>query len=298
MKLKILVLFTFTILTFSRCKEISEKTDPVSNAKHFLNKGQYEEAISLLSEEAGKDRVSSETRLVLASAFAGSVGLNIIESFGAFQELFFKTSLLSSKKKNASLVEGGNGGFSLEQVQSPSESGVREEIISDRIKAEHEVMSLLTSMVTGSKVIMGLKWIPPEKRVRILKAVQQIDFIPKEDPQYRSASIYRLIIYTNLFMSTFRDSLSNPHLQIDSPSQFYCQLDISKLAERTTKLRVQISTMELISQEINPDVIAGNSGLKKLTETIIRLQRFFLSNRSPAVRSYFSNGVLRNEICK
>jgi hypothetical protein len=298
MKLKFLVLMTFTILTFSRCKEISEKTDPVSNAKHMLNKGQYEEAISLLSEEVGKEKVSSETRVVLASAFAGSVGLNIIESFGAFQELFFKTPLLSAKKKSASLVEGGNERLSLDQVHSPTESVVREEVISDRVKAEQEVLSLLTSMVTGSKVIMGLKWIPPEKRVRILKAVQQIDFIPKDDPQYRSASIYRLIIYANLFMSTFRDSLSNPNLQIESPSQFYCQLDIARLAERTTKLRVQISTMELITQEINPDVIAGNSGLKKLTETISRLQRFFSSNRSPAIRSYFSNGVLRNEICK
>ena len=293
----IFILF-LAIPLFCQCKEISEKPDAVGNAKHLLNKGRYEEAITLLADEVQKEKVSSEARIVLASAYAGSVGFNILDSFEAFQELFFKVPLLSSKKKSASLVDSESTKFRLENVESVQSQPTKEEVILDRIKAEHEILSLLSSMVTGSKVIMGLKWIPPEQRVRILRAAQQIDLIPKDDPQYRSASIYRLIIYANLFMSTFRDSLSDPSESFDSPAKFYCQLDISKMAEKIAKLRIQVSTMDLIASEISPDTIEKNSGLKKLTETIGRLQRFFSSNRSPAIRSYFSNGVLRNEICK
>lgn len=289
----VFILF-LAIPLFCQCKEISEKPDALGNAKHLLNKGRYEEAITLLAGEVQKEKVSSEARVVLASAYAGSVGFNILDSFEAFQELFFKVPLLSSKKKSASLVDSESANFRLENVEPVA----KEEVILDRIKAEHEILSLLSSMVTGSKVIMGLKWIPPEQRVRILRAAQQIDLIPKDDPQYRSASIYRLIIYADLFMSTFRDSLSDPSETFDSPAKFYCQLDISKMAEKIAKLRIQVSTMDLIASEISQDTIEKNSGLKKLTETIGRLQRFFSSNRSPAIRSYFSNGVLRNEICK
>ena len=170
--------------------------------------------------------------------------------------------------------------------------------ILDRQKAEREIFSFLETLLSSTKIIFGLKWIPPSDRVKIIRAAQQLDKIPKEDKYFRAASIYRFILFSDLFMSTLRDSLGDPRGVYDSSSGLFCALNVANLADTNSKLNLQLTILSVAADEISPAVKEKNPGLVKLLTTFSKLRQFFDSNRSPLSRAYFLQGSLRNEICK
>lgn len=265
------------ILILSACRPVSEKTDDVGVARHLLNKGEYEQAIGLLSESGQRADTPAEQRVLLASAYAGSVGVNLVDSYSAFSELLFKDALVNSK-------------LALDE-QSALE-------ISDRLVAEREILSFVTSLGESAKVIFGFKWIPPEKRTRVFLAAMQIDAIPKESDAFVAARVYKVIILSALVMSTFRDSLGSPEKVFSSPLETFCELNGSRFGETVGRLQAQMTLLNGATEEIVASGKPVSKSLSKLYKMVERLRGFFEKNRSVAVRSYFANGALRNELCK
>ncbi len=309
MKRYIFFAFVLNILLYG-CKEKSEDTDAVGNARHLLNKRSYQEAIDLLTVELAKDSNSnlseekkisrkSEMRLLLASAYAGSVGLDLIDSYSAFEEVLFKDSLFSKKTVSLLAVEQppANEAGNSEQASASAPKDRATEIL-DRQKAELEIFSFLETLLSSTKIIFGLKWIPPNDRVKIIRGAQQLDLIPKNDKYFRTASIYRFVLFSDLFMSTLRDSLGDPKGVFNSSTALFCAMDIANLADTNSKLNLQLNILSVVADEISPDVKEKNPGLVKLLSTFSKLRNFFNSNRSPLNRAYFLQGTLRNDICK
>ena len=313
MKRYISIAFVLAV-SLNGCKEKTEETDAIGNARHLLNKRSYEEAIDFLTIELANESTTnlnnekrksqtSEMRLLLASAYAGSVGLDLIDSYAAFEEVIFKDALVS-KKKNSQLNEPFNeqksasvDSIKLDEAPNPSEKDLALEILG-RQKAEQEIFSFLETLLSSTKIIFGLKWIPPSDRVKILRGAQQLDLIPKDDKYYRTASIYRFILFSDLFMSTLRDSLGDPKGTFDTSTALFCGLNIANLADTNSKLNLQLNILSIAADEISPAVKEKNPGLVKLLTTFAKLRNFFNSNRSPLNRAYFLQGTLRNEICK
>jgi len=309
--MKACILAAIVMVTFlESCKEKTEETDAIGNARHLLNKRNYQEAIDLLTVELAPETKTNlseekrnfqknEMRLLLASAYAGSVGLDLIDSYAAFEDVLFKDALVSQKKSSLLGDENATSAASmkLEQVSKSSEDSMVTEIL-DRQKAEREIFSFLETLLSSTKIIFGLKWIPPSDRVKILRGAQQLDLIPKEDKYYRTASIYRFILFSDLFMSTLRDSLGDPKAVLDNSKGIFCALNIASLADTNSKLNLQLNILSVVADEISPLVKEKNPGLVKLLATFSKLRTFFNSNRSPLNRAYFLQGTLRNEICK
>lgn len=273
------LLFIFCFV--SGCKAVNEGSDPIHDAKQLLNQGEYDKVIGLLSEDALKNDANSELRILLASAYAGSIGLNLVDSYPAFEELLFKDAL--TKRSSAT-----------ENPQTrPSEDSVV-----DQQKAEQELLSMITSIVKASKVVFGLKWIPPVKRPRVFKAAQLLDKINKADPLSKSASVYKLIIFSSLFMSTFRDSLVSQEKQSEVPTDFFCDLNIYKFVENLTRMQVQLRIIEEISKDYTESSSNPPASIQKIITLFERVRNFFTKNRDHITLAGFLHGALRNEICR
>ncbi|MEY3901476.1 MAG: hypothetical protein RL189_782 [Pseudomonadota bacterium] len=263
------------------CKAINESSDSIHDAKQLLNQGEYEKVIGLLSQDAQKIDVSSEHRILLASAYAGSIGLNLVDSYPAFEELLFKDALI--KRSSA--------------TENPL-TGQSEDTVIDQQKAEQELLNMIASIVKASKVVFGLRWIPPAKRPRVFKAAQQLDRIAKTDHLFKSASVYKLIIFSSLFMSTFRDSLVSQEKQFELPTEFFCDLNIYKFVENLARMQAQLRIIEAISKDVIESSLNPPASLQKIITLFERIRIFFTKNRDHITLAGFLHGALRNEICK
>jgi hypothetical protein len=294
-------------LTIQSCKKVNEKSDVIGNARHLMNEGKYEEALGGLKAETQKGDVSSEVRILTASAYAGSVGLNLVDSFTAFEELLFKNSFVQKAQAVTSEGQIDKKNIHADAVVATSTPATAQPSsaltadtspIENRENAERELLDALTNLTTASNVIFGLKWVPPEKRVRILRAAQQLDQVPKSDSLFRSASIYKIVIFSSLFMSTFRDSIEGPKEFIEDPMAVFCKLNVQNLIESTSILQVQLSLLKSPIEDLR-ELGANEAGsLKKMIHAFSRLQSFFVTQQSARERASFLHGALRNEICK
>lgn len=271
----------------SSCKAVSEKSDKLGTAKHLLNAGKYEETIGLLHEDSQQPSASAELRILMASAYAGSVGLNLVDSYPAFEELLFKDALA---QKTMSLAESTN--------TTSTETPVPTEPIATREKAEQELLHMVSTLVTTTKVVFGLKWIPPEKRARVFSAAKELDTIPKSDAHFRAGAVYRLIIFSALFMSTFRDSLGTPNKAFTAPLEVFCAMDANKLTENVGRMHLQLKLIDQASRDLTEGTTQNPAPIKKLVLVFERIRNFFNSNRDHMTTAYFAQGALRNEVCQ
>lgn len=258
------------------CSQSIEKTDAKGNARHLLNKGEYEKAIQILEASAQTGVADAEERLLLASAYVGSVGVNLVESFPAFQQFLFSDSNRDTTKST--------------KDQPPSD-------IADRMAAERAILNMIGDLVVGAKVIFGLKWIPPEKRTRLFQAAAQLDLVPKDSRHYQSALIYRTITFSALFMMTFRSTLKEPQKIFSEPLAVFCAIDVVRFADNLRMIEMAVLLLNDTAEELTKANERPSKNVLKIVDAIRRLNRFFESNRSALTRAYFAQGALRNELC-
>jgi hypothetical protein len=226
-----LIALLCSLLAFvASCSPSIEKTDAKGNARHLLNKGQYEQAIQVLEASVVSGTADPEARLLLASSYVGSVGVNLVESFPAFQQFLFATDVREKAKET--------------KDSTPTE-------IADRMAAERAILNMISDLVVGAKVIFGLKWIPPEKRTRLFRAAAQLDQIPKDSKHYQSALIYRSIIFSSLFMMTFRSTLKEPQKIFDEPLAVFCAIDVVRFADNLRTMEMVVLLLDETAKDLS-----------------------------------------------
>lgn len=271
------------------CKKVTEKNDVIASARYLLNQSQYEETIEFLSTDEAKSDPRSELKILRASALAGSVGLNLIDSFPAFQEFLFNAPAAPDLKSKA--ASAGNIDAASNNLKD------NEAAIQDQKNAEREILNFLNGISTGAKVIFGIKWIHPQKRARMFLALSELEKIQKDDTNFKMAVAYRIIIYSSIFMSVFRDSLPEPDKTPSNALRFFCEMNIPRFAEDVHRMRKILSLIQNAYGEIPRSETENSTALKKMLGFVNRLREFFERNRSPLQRVYFLQGLLRNEVC-
>jgi ribonucleotide reductase alpha subunit len=269
-------LFTFLVCIAS-CSPSIEKIDAKGSARHLLNKGQYEQAIQILEASVLAGTVDHEARLLLASAYVGSVGVNLVESFPAFEQFLFAESSRDNSKD-------------AEDTAPPD--------IADRMAAERAILNMISDLVVGTRVIFGLKWIPPEKRTRLFRAAAHLDQIPKDSKHHQSALIYRTIVFSSLFMITLRSTLKEPEKIFSEPLAVFCSIDVLRFADNLRMMEMAVLLLNETAQKLAEAAQKPSKNVVKIVDAIARLNKFFESNRSALSRAYFVQGALRNELCR
>src|SRR4051812_29166905 len=82
-----------SVLALAGCG--TERQDVARNdaIRHYLNQRDYEHAISLLKERIDENPADDAAKILLASAYSGSVGINTIDCFEVLRPKLFDRPL-------------------------------------------------------------------------------------------------------------------------------------------------------------------------------------------------------------
>ena len=76
-------------LLFVGCKNVNERVDDKEYAKELLNQGKFHQARTLLQNLHQENPNDSEVSVLLASAYAGAAGLNVVDAWRMFEPMVF-----------------------------------------------------------------------------------------------------------------------------------------------------------------------------------------------------------------
>ena len=275
MKRICLAIIVFSL--FAACGSKPETLSVTAHARHLLNQGRYDAAISLLTNN--ENPITDEQRVLLASSYAGSVGLNLNDSYLAFEDILFKRSL--AEEKNALLVSAKL------LAEVPPQS-----------KEEQEIASLIQGLSTGSKVIFGLQWIPPQKRSRILLASRELQLIPPHSIQYTTSRAYRYLLFVALYASSLRDSLPSPQKILNDPIDFLCNVNISQWIEAQFRMELNLRLIELAAKDFSGFEQNTPKFIRKLNSGFYKLKNLFTRNEEVVFLLEKIQPYLQENYCK
>lgn len=202
MKFRILiaaVLFGF----FSLCGCRKETTDVSRDdgIRYYLNQGDYRQAINLLKELLIDEPNNYRAKILLASAYSGSVGINTIDSFEVLRTKFFDQPLLkqagsdqeSPPKKQESLRSIVDEFSKLDTSKAKEETLDQKQLRAIRA-LEKELLKFAGQSSDALEVAFRLPHVPVNDRDRILLSLSILSDIPKDSDQYVTAQLYQGIL--------------------------------------------------------------------------------------------------------
>lgn len=166
-------------LASSACS-VEESVSEKELAKDLLNKGRYDQAIAVLKPEV-EARPDAEGRILLASAYAGSVGFNVIAAFALFEPLLFDRP-----------------GVSLTQDAGTSADD-------DLIR---ETYLFLDSYSKTFGTISGVPHVAAESRGRLVAAIDQLHAVDSGAAEFGKARAYAGVLQALQFLNYMRDSIA------------------------------------------------------------------------------------------
>jgi hypothetical protein len=192
---------------------VSEKQDALDS----LNRRDYQRAIAVLEQLQRRDPDDQEVKILLASAYGGSVGLNVVDSFSAFGPLLFDSSEKSDKSAGLKLVQQDPGSV----LPTPD-------------KVVRFFTQYFESLGDGAALYFNMPYTTREARPRLVSAILLTQTVPKESLEYDRAQALAVLLYTAQFLNYLRDAF--PGLQVENPnqismSQLACSIQPLSLAE-------------------------------------------------------------------
>lgn len=218
------------------------RIEPLSDkqlANKLLNERKFEEAISLL-ETMHKDQPSDdETTLLLASAYSGSVGVNVVDSAG----ILFNSK---SRKQSARKKTLGNN------------LDVKDSVADDLIK-------FLSAFEIYLTMFYSIPHTPLDQRPRLIESILLASTISEESTKAKSAVAYLALLNLVQFLNYMKDAVPiNSEENLPSSLEMICGLNIEvfsknfdKSLEFLTEGLAYLTKMHLKKETVDTDVIVN-----------------------------------------
>jgi len=235
------------------CRVVKEPVERSDAIRYYLNQRDYESAITLLKQELIHNPADDSIRIILASAYSGSVGLNTIDSFEVLRPKLFDKPVA---QQNSSLVQNDTSlkspfpmnidnleVFALNQASeeltdktSPSFSDPSAAILA----IEKELYKFALQSTEAMEIAFRLPHIQKSGRNRLLMALSLLGDITATSDEYQSAQLYSALISLVQFMNYLRDALpaTEPSFNLTGKSwyvAFFCRLEFGVLLPNLSK---------------------------------------------------------------
>jgi hypothetical protein len=230
-----------TIGMMTSCARVEEPVSTEQRVNELLNAGRFDEAISVLEGVIRENPEDHAARLRLASAYAGSVKFNLIDTFEAFEPLIDYTPS-TKKAPQVSVPES--------EIAAMPESEFRDGTIANmdiRLRIKKFERNLLISIYDAeslTQIMFRLPYLGISERVKIAKAIKILEPVPEGEKSFTVATVYRGVLHFVTFSNYFRDSMSSVANDNDTdglPLKIYCGLNMSAFS---TNIRPALSHLE------------------------------------------------------
>ncbi len=237
---RILILLVAAVLACGRERQSVARDDAI---RHHLNQRDYERAIALLKERIGTNPSDDTAKILLASAYSGSVGINTIDCFEALRPALFDlpaTSLEPTKEPSAA---------KLALVEEPESLSPEEQKRKAILVIEREFYKFASQMSDAFKIAFLLPHIALSDRDRIVLSLSILGEIDESSDQYLTAQLYQGILSIVQFMNYFRDGLPPGYRSRGQGAWYvslYCQIDLGILMPNLSRA-IDYITLSLVS---------------------------------------------------
>ena len=174
----------------SACGSVTESVSDVQFAEDLLNRGEFEQAKSLLESLRISNKSDDHVTVLLASAYAGGAGINIINAWSMFEPLAFenKTSLTL-----ASLESNSN--------QTPDGTNV------DSKEFEKSTFKFLSELATTFNVLGKIPTITKQGRIDVDKSISILTEIAPDQKNHVRSQMYSSLLNLFQFSTYIREGL-------------------------------------------------------------------------------------------
>jgi hypothetical protein len=276
--LSALVIFPMIGCVMVRNETVSAKQE----AAEAINQRNYDHAIAILEAYKRSNPHDHEAAILLASAYTGSVGVNVIDSYGALEPL------LKSEPKTSTANQ---------QSTRPSEAE-----IPDKDNVVRSVTAFLETIDDSIAVFFKFPYAINSKRARLVSGLILITDIPKDSREYEDALSLSVIINLTQFLNYVRDmfpSLQNGETVNVKFSDLVCAISPTALSSNLG-IALQYGSNALVSWK-NLSLIRGKAflpSLEKSLNTIRKIQSHLDQQQGALLVSDAIANHLRKSFCE
>lgn len=177
----------------SGCRHQAETKQPLDSVRELLNQREYDQAIKRLESYRKKEPQDQEATLLLATAYTGSTGVNLVDSYGFFSRLLINKP---QKKGNSSSVIPKSDSMHLEEMAQL-------------------IRKYFASLAQDSDLFFAIPYVSQSQRSRIVEALLLVKTIPGDDPVAERARAYQGFLHLLQFSNYTKDMF--PQLDFNGP---------------------------------------------------------------------------------
>ena len=175
----IAILILIASLSFVGCGSVTEPLDDKEYAKDLLNQGKFQQARSLLQNLHKNNPSDGEVSVLLASAYAGAAGLNVVDAWRMFEPMVFGDKVMQLQGEEPSAIEKD------------------EKLSADPAEFEKETYKFLTSLAKDFNVLGRMPLTNLAGRSEINEGLHVLNSVDSASPEYGRARLYS--VFLNLF---------------------------------------------------------------------------------------------------
>ncbi len=298
-------------LTGASCSRVEFEVDPITLSTELLNQRRYAEAIDLLTSvqnASAENQQDSRIRILLASALAGSVGVDVIELFDVLGDRFFKDPIidtisfedLSDKKTEAPQPDA----VVTAEADSSSEPPKQEQQVLSGAAAMIQKSLIEASKITyeALDVLFRIPYTSKADRPRLNRAMSELRMIPPEDIRFKSARLYLALMDIVQFSNNIRDVLKDG---VDDKAfsgvllkQWVCKLKPAQILPSIYELSFFLE--EAFRSLDSAGIATVSQGFKSLSRAVPALHsfnRWYLSNSSTMELAVLGHQAVKKSYC-
>lgn len=286
---------TLLVVWIGACGTTKEPVSKGEIAAQLLNSGRYEEAIVFLEQELVLSPDDDQMKLRLASAYAGSVGFNLIDGFSALEPVLNERPKGRTPDKRIATRAA-----LLEENSSPTSSPTP--LIKEVERVERSLFHMAHESEVTLKVLTKLPYLHGVARDRLTRGIGILQTIPPSSASFVSGELYRGILSILQFLNLFRDSIGDFATNSDqdlSALTLYCSLKIQPFLRRVAP------SLQHLTTAIDAFHGAGHSrdhgsveGLRTFRDQLQTIVRWSESNRSLLATLDAANEASKKELCR
>jgi hypothetical protein len=180
-------------LFFCGCRHQTESAPPLDSIRELLNQREYDQAISKLENYRKKQPDDQEATLLLATAYTGSTGVNLVDSYSFFSKIL------------------------MEKPQNPrSAPGTRAKPGANPIDEMAQLIrKYLASLAKESDIFFAIPYVNQNQRSRLVEALLLLKAIPDEDSVAERARAYQGFLHLLQFSNYTKDMF--PQVDFNGP---------------------------------------------------------------------------------
>jgi hypothetical protein len=215
----LVICLTLLSLNFAGCDSVSEPVDDKEYAKELLNQGKFQQARSLLQSLHAEKPSDGEVSVLLASAYAGSAGLNVVDAWRMFEPMVFGEKVMQ-----------------LQNTEPSDKPDENEKLSADPADFEKETYKFLKSLAKDFNMLGRMPLTNLAGRSEINEGLKVLSSVDASSPEFGRAKLYSVFLnlfqFSGVLRASFPESADATDYDLQSvicnfnPTIFFQNLDL------------------------------------------------------------------------